>query len=449
MIIELISVGTELLLGNIVNTNANYLSKKCAELGFSLYFEITVGDNEGRLCDVLQTALSRSDIVILTGGLGPTQDDMTKEAVAKVFGRSLIMDEHSKERISSYFSFMYHNNPNKAGNDFIPPSITDNNWKQALKIEDSIVVDNDNGTAPGYIVEENERNIQADSLAVHKRVILLPGPPSEMVPMFDNHIFPYLKQLQNKIFASKMVKICGIGESKAETDILDLIEGQSNPTIAPYAKNGEVHFRVTASADSKEEAEQLIDPILNELFIRFTDNIYTTKEEETLEAVVVKALLQNNLTLTCAESCTGGLLTGRLVNVSGVSGTLKEGFITYSNEAKIKYLGVKEETLKKFGAVSEQTAREMAFGAVQRTGSDTSIAITGIAGPEGGTNEKPVGLIYISCNVKGNIIVKEYRMKGNREKIRDQSVIYALDLLRRCIGRQYSIKQEENSLYHE
>jgi len=464
MTIELISVGTEILLGNIVNTNASYLSRKCAELGFSLYFEITVGDNEDRLCEVLKSALSRSDIVILTGGLGPTQDDMTKEAVAKVFGRSLIMDEHSKERISSYFSFMYHNNLSKLASSAALPSITENNWKQALKIEGSIVVDNDNGTAPGYIVEGNEivckgsqlineitckgsqlineMSWQANPLldnVVNKRVILLPGPPSEMVPMFDNQIYPYLKKLQNKIFVSKMVKICGIGESKAETDILDLIEAQSNPTIAPYAKSGEVHFRITASAESEEEAEQLITPVLEELYTRFTNNIYTTKEEETLEDVVVNALLQNNLTLTCAESCTGGLLTGRLVNVPGVSGSLKEGFITYSNEAKIRYLGVKEETLKQFGAVSEQTAREMAAGAILATGADVSVAITGIAGPDGGTEEKPVGLVYISCNIKGKIIVKEFRMKGNREKIRDQSVIYALDLLRRSISSKYSI----------
>lgn len=431
MNVELISVGTELLLGNIVNTNANYLSKKCAELGFSLYFEITVGDNEGRLCEVIKSAVSRSDIVILTGGLGPTQDDMTKEAVAKVFDRRLVMDERSKERISSYFSYLDRNKQNQNSKNTIPPVVTENNWKQALKIEDSIVVENDNGTAPGYIVEEEYRSKDNDT--VIKRVILLPGPPSEMVPMFEHHIFPYLRALQNKIFVSNMVKVCGIGESRAETMILDLIEGQNNPTIAPYAKNGEVHFRVTAAADSRIEAEQMLAPVLEELFQRFHLNIYTIEETESLEEVVVKALLDKQLTLTTAESCTGGLLTGRLVNVAGVSGALKEGFITYSNEAKMKYLGVKEETLQQFGAVSEQTAREMVIGAAINTGSDTSIAITGIAGPDGGTEEKPVGLIYIACYIKGEITVKEYHMKGNREKIRDQSVIYALDLLRRCV----------------
>ncbi|HWT26706.1 MAG TPA: competence/damage-inducible protein A, partial [Mobilitalea sp.] len=337
MVIELISVGTEILLGNIVNTNANYLSKKCAELGFSLYYQISVGDNEKRLCDVLKTALSRSDIIILTGGLGPTQDDMTKEAVANVLERNLIMDEVSKERILSYFQFRFKNNSNH-----VHAVITENNWKQALKIEDCIVVDNDNGTAPGYIVE-----------ADNKVVILLPGPPNELVPMFEDKIFPYLKKLQNKVFVSKMVKICGVGESTAETEILDLIEGQSNPTIAPYAKSGEVHFRVTAASESEEEAEKLLQPVIEELFKRFEDNIYTTDEEETLEGVVVKLLDQHRLTLATAESCTGGLFTGCIVNVAGASEVLKEGFITYSNQAKVKYLGVKEETLNTYGAVSE------------------------------------------------------------------------------------------------
>lgn len=415
MTVELISVGTELLLGNIVNTNANYLSKKCAELGYSLYFQVTVGDNEGRLCDALKESLSRSDVVILTGGLGPTQDDMTKETVAKVLGRELIMDEHSKERIASYFKFRYNTGS-------VPSVITENNWKQALRIGDCIVLDNDNGTAPAYIVEEGE-----------KVVVLLPGPPSEMKPLFDQQVYPYLRKKQNKMFLSKMVKICGVGESKAETDILDMIEGQTNPTIAPYAKNAEVHFRVTAAVDSEEEGEALLKPVVDELFRRFGDNIYSTDENESLEDVVVKLLKQKNFTLATAESCTGGLLTGQLVNVAGVSEVLKEGFITYSNEAKMKYLGVKEETLNQYGAVSSQTAQEMAIGTAKNTGADAALAITGIAGPEGGTPEKPVGLVYIGCYLNGNVTIKELRLKGNRQKIREQSVINALDMLRRSL----------------
>ncbi len=415
MTVELISVGTELLLGNIVNTNSNYLSQKCAKLGFSLFYQITVGDNEGRLCESISNALDRSDILILTGGLGPTQDDMTKEAVAKVLGRKLIMDEASRQHIESYFHFRYQKD--------VSAVITENNWKQALMIEGSIVVENNNGTAPGYIVENHG-----------KTIILLPGPPGEMIPMFEEAINPYLTKKQNKIFVSSMVKICGIGESKAETDILDLIEGQTNPTIAPYAKNGEVHFRVTAAADHEEAAKDLITPIVEELYRRFGENIYSTKEEETLEEVIVDKLLAKGYTLVTAESCTGGMLTSRLVNVSGVSAVLKEGFITYSNEAKMKYLGVKEETLEMDGAVSPQCAEEMVIGAAKTAKADTAIAITGIAGPDGGTEEKPVGLVYIACLVEEKVTVKELRLKGNRLKIRDQSVIAALDLLRRQLS---------------
>ena len=419
MIVELISVGTELLLGNIVNTNANYLSKKCAELGLSLYYQIAVGDNENRLSEALNTSLNRADIIILTGGLGPTKDDLTKEVVANVVSRNLVMDEHTKERMLPYFTHKYKtNNADTSGLAEIPT----NNWKQALTIENSIVVDNDNGTAPGFIVETD-----------NKIIVLLPGPPSEMIPMFENGIIPYLKKLQSKVLYSKMVKICGIGESKAETDILDLIEGQTNPTIAPYAKSGEVHFRVTASANSVEEAIVLMEPLMKELHKRFGDNIYTVEEDETLETVVLKLLENKQYTLATAESCTGGLLTSQLVNIPGVSNVLKEGFITYSNEAKMKYLGVSEDTLKNYGAVSEQTVREMVIGAQNTAKSNTAIAITGIAGPDGGTVEKPVGLIYIGCAVNHNVTVREYRINGNRQKIREQTVVYALDLLRRCI----------------
>ncbi|HCR39469.1 MAG TPA: competence/damage-inducible protein A [Lachnospiraceae bacterium] len=423
MNVELISVGTELLLGNIVNTNAAYLSKKCAELGLSSYYQVTVGDNKKRLISVLKECYKRSDIIILTGGLGPTEDDITKETVAEVVNRELVPDEESKKRIQSYFDFR--NTSSDAS------GISANNWKQALKIEGSIVIANDNGTAPGYIVEVTDPGSLDLSGGKGKRIILLPGPPSEMIPMFEKSIFPYLKQLQDTVFVSKMVKICGIGESKAETMILDLIEGQSNPTIAPYAKSGEVHFRVTASAKDTEKANRMLEPILDELKKRFENHIYTMNEDETLEEVVVKLLHQKNLTLATAESCTGGLFTGRIVNVAGVSDVLKEGYITYSNESKMHLLGVKKETLETFGAVSEQTAREMAVGAAKAAGTDTAVAITGIAGPDGGTPLKPVGLVYVSCYVKGNVEVKECHFRGDRQKVREQTVIQALDLLRR------------------
>lgn len=425
MNVELISVGTELLLGNIVNTNANYLSRKCAELGLSLYYQITVGDNKKRLVNVLKECYKRSDIIILTGGLGPTEDDITKETVAEVINRELVPDEESKKRIKAYFDFR--NTSSDAS------GISANNWKQALKIEDSIVITNDNGTAPGYIVEVMDTAVLKKSTGKGKRIILLPGPPSEMIPMFEKSIFPYLKQLQDTVFVSKMVKICGIGESKAETQILDLIGGQSNPTIAPYAKSGEVHFRVTASAKDTEEANRMLEPLLDELKKRFGDHIYTMNEEETLEEVVVKLLHQKKLTLATAESCTGGLFTGRIVNVPGASDVLKEGYITYSNGSKMHLVGVKEETLEVYGAVSEQTAGEMAEGAAKAAGTDTAVAITGIAGPDGGTSLKPVGLVYVSCYVKGNVVIRECHFRGDRQKVREQTVISALDLLRRNI----------------
>lgn len=415
MVVELISVGTELLLGNIVNTNAAYLSEKCAELGMSLYYEVTVGDNPERLLETVTTACNRSDVVILTGGLGPTQDDLTKETVAKALNLPLVEDIHTRERIENYF---------KRSNYDV---ITNNNWKQAQIIEGCTVVDNDNGTAPGLIVETKEG----------KRVILLPGPPNEMIPMFEKDIYGYLNQIRPNVIFSKMVKISGMGESLVETQITDMIEAQSNPTIAPYAKCGEVHLRVTASAPTVEEAKKLVKPVVKELKERFKENVYTTKEEETLEYAVVKLLKKYDLTLATAESCTGGLFTGRIVNVAGASDVLKEGFITYSNKAKKKNLDVNKNTLKKYGAVSEQCAKEMAKGAAINTDSDVSVAITGIAGPDGGTDEKPVGLVYIGCFVNGKVTVKEFNFKGNRQKVREGAVVYALDLLRRCILENY------------
>lgn len=423
MIVELISVGTELLLGNILNTNANYLAVQCAGLGFSLYHQITVGDNESRLLEAIEVARQRADIIILTGGLGPTRDDITKETLAKVVGRELIMDEYSKKRIMSYFQKSINNKSH------IPQElnkISENNWKQALKIHDSTVVDNDNGTAPGYIIEDR-----------NKIFILLPGPPSEMIPMFENNMLPYLKKFQDKVFVSKMVKICGIGEAKAETMIIDLINSQSNPTIAPYAKNGEVHFRLTASANNTQEANALISPILKELEERFGDKIYSVNEDESLEAVVVKLLKENNLTLCTAESCTGGLLSGRIINVAGVSDVYMEGYITYSNEAKIKNLNVNPNTLTTYGAVSKETANEMAIGAAHVSGASVTVAVTGIAGPGGGSEEKPVGLVYIACYIKGKTNVIECEFKGNREKVRERSLVAALDLIRRSILEIY------------
>ena len=414
MVVELISVGTELLLGNIVNTNTQFLAEKCALLGLTMYHQVTVGDNHDRLAEVIRTALKRSDVIILTGGLGPTEDDLTKEVCAEVMGFPLVEDTHTHERIEEYFR----NNIYKV--------IPDNNWKQAIVPAGCIVLDNDNGTAPGLILEK-----------YGKSAILLPGPPNQLYPLFMNQVYPYLQKLQPEVIRSQMVKICGVGESQVEDKILDLIDKQQNPTIATYAKTGEVHIRVTAKAATEEDAKKLVKPVVKEIKNRFGDYVYSTKEEETLEQAVVRLLKKYELTVTTAESCTGGLLAGRIINVPGASEVYNEGFITYSNKAKRKYLDVSKSTLKKYGAVSEQTAREMATGGVFATDSDACVAVTGLAGPDGGSEEKPVGLVYIATYMKDKVNVQKYQFKGNRAKIREQAVVKGLDLLRRSILDNY------------
>ena len=410
MVVELICVGTELLLGNIVNTNAAYLSEKCALLGLSMYHQSVVGDNAERLKESLETALNRSDVVILSGGLGPTQDDLTKETAAEVMGIPLKEDPHSRERIEEYFK----NSQYKV--------ITDNNWKQALVPEGAIVLDNENGTAPGIIMEKNG-----------KSVILLPGPPGELIPMFEGKVYDYLNKLQPEIIYSTMVRICGLGESFVENEIRDLIDNQTNPTIATYAKIGQVDLRVTAKAASEKEAAKLAKPMLKELLKRFGDHIYTMDEHKSLEEVIVHFLKERSLTLTTAESCTGGMIAARISDVPGASEVFKQGLVTYSNRAKRKLLDVKKTTLKEYGAVSEKTAKEMAKNGAFITGSDACVSVTGTAGPTGGTEEKPVGLVYIGCCYNNKTVVKEFHFKGERQKIREQATANALILLRECI----------------
>ena len=413
MTAEIISVGTELLLGNIVNTNAQYLAEKCAGLGLSMYYQSVVGDNEERMTESFRQALSRSDILILTGGLGPTEDDMTKEVCAKVMGRTLYLDEHSKARIEEYFV--------RTGR----KQITANNWKQAMVPEGAIVLDNHNGTAPGIIIEQGE-----------KCAILLPGPPNELIPLFAEQVEPYLRSRCPETIYSEMVKLCGVGESRAETMIKDLIDTQTNPTIATYAKTAECDIRVTARAKNETEAETLIRPVVEELYRRFGHHIFTVRENETLEQVVLKLLKEKGLTVTTAESCTGGLLASRLISVPGASSAIKSALITYCDEEKMRLLGVSKELLEKYSAVSAEVAEAMAIGGAKAGGANACLSVTGIAGPDGGTKERPVGLVYIGCYLNGNTVVSEYRLRGNREKIREQAVVQALDLLRCCLIEQ-------------
>ncbi|GFR35371.1 competence/damage-inducible protein A [Thermobrachium celere] len=402
---ELICVGTELLLGDIVNTNAAFIAKNLAMLGIDHIYEVVVGDNKDRLKAQLEITKNRSDIIILSGGLGPTQDDLTKETVAEHLNKKLVFDENVYKHIEEYF--------NK-----IKRPITENSKKQAYVIEGSRVLMNEWGTAPGLICEEN-----------NKTYILLPGPPMELEPMFNKYVFPYLKERSSTVLVSKTVKIMGIGEAMAEEMVKDLIKSQ-NPTLAPYAKDGEVHFRITAKAKNEEEAQSLIQPVYNRLKEIFGINIYA-EDDQTLEEVVANLLIKNNLTIAVAESCTGGLVTSKLVNYPGISSVLLEGVVTYSNDSKIKRLMVSKETLKLHGAVSYQTAIEMAEGVAKTAKADIGISTTGIAGPSGGTSKKPVGLVYLGVYIKGYKTFKELKLTGDRQRIRERASKELLDFLRR------------------
>lgn len=405
---EIIAVGTEILLGDIVNTNAQYLAKELAALGIEMYYQQVVGDNEERILHAFDEGFSRSDIIITSGGLGPTTDDLTKEVAAKYFNKELLPDQNSIEAIKEYFLS-------------IGKKMAENNLKQGFIPEGAIVLKNNNGTAPGVIIEENE-----------KIMIILPGPPKELKPMFEESVRPYLERRTDSILVSKMVKILGIGESSVAEEIKDLIENQTNPTIAPYAKEVGVALRLTAKAKNEEEALDLIKPVEDEIKRRLGNNVYAT-EDISIEEVVAKLLIEKNLTISTAESCTGGMIASTLINYPGISQVFLEGAVTYSNEAKHNRLGVKNDTLDKYGAVSEETAIEMAVGIAKTAGTNVSIVTTGIAGPGGGTEEKPVGLVYIGVYVNGEVKVQRCIFKGNRERIRLQATIKGLDMLRRIL----------------
>lgn len=407
MIAEILCIGTELLLGDIVNTNAQYLSRRLADLGISVYHQSVVGDNVERLKKELEEAFARADLVITTGGLGPTPDDLTKETGADYFSKKMVLDQESLNKLNSYFI------KNGKG------ELKGNNIKQAYFPEGSLILPNNHGTAPGCVIEEN-----------NKILIVLPGPPREMKPMFEDSVVPFLKKYSKGILKSKVLRICGIGEGIMAEKISDIINDSINPTVAPYAKEWEVTLRITSKANTEEEASKLIEPVEREIRKRLGENIYG-EDETSLEEVIAELLLSKNLTISTAESCTGGLIASRLVDYPGVSSVFLEGAVTYSNEAKIDRLKVKKETLENFGAVSEETAREMAEGIAKTAGTDIGLSTTGIAGPGGGTPEKPVGLVYVGLCINGNVQVKKLELSGNREMIRRRTAIAALDWLRR------------------
>ena len=416
MRVELVSVGTELLLGDIVNTNTAYLSKELAALGFGVFRQTTVGDNRERLIKTLESAFLENDTVIITGGLGPTDDDITKECAAEYFGREFYFHEYSWVKILERLT--------RSGRNII----TENNKKQAMIPEGAIVLENYCGTAPGIIIEEN-----------NKRIILLPGPPRAMHDMFEKSVKPYLEKFSSKQFISKYVRFYGIGESLLETKIKDIMDNQTNPTLALYAKTGEVLLRITASSEDKNECEQLISEQLKEIEKRVGEYIYLVGDEDIsgtqteMNNVVANLLIENNFTISVAESLTGGKISSMLVEKSGISESFLEGVVCYSNKSKINTLGVREETLEKFGAVSEEVAKEMVLGVAKRLGADFAVATTGIAGPNSDGSGKPVGLVYIGIYAQGDISVKECLFTGDRELIRYRTSVEALEEVRRNI----------------
>ncbi|MBE6822485.1 competence/damage-inducible protein A [Caproiciproducens sp. LBM24188] len=409
MYAEIISVGTELLLGHTINSDAAYVARELSALGINLLYSCTVGDNPERLEAALQTALDRSDIVITTGGLGPTGDDLTKETIAKTAGKKLVLHQESLDRIVEYFKGRVMGESQK---------------KQAMLPEGCTVFPNDCGTAPGCGFQT----------ANGKTMIMLPGPPSELIPMLKNYAVPFLAKESGAVIVSRIVRVFGLGEGYVAEQITDLTEG-TNPTAATYAKDGEMFVRVTARAKDEAAASALCEPVVDELQRRLGDFIYGI-DVESLEELVVKELTRRGLHLACAESCTGGLLASRITDIPGSSAAFQMGAVTYANEIKTLLLDVPEETLRQYGAVSEQTARAMAEGIVRKSGSELGIGITGIAGPGGGTPEKPVGLVYLAlCDGKQTWVRK---MPGNNAKkgrryLRWLAASNALDMVRRYL----------------
>ena len=409
MIAEIVSVGTELLMGQVVNTDAQFIAQRLAPLGFQVFYHTTVGDNVKRLTAVVHQAVERSDVVVFTGGLGPTDDDLTKETVASALGLTVEPIPEEVDRLKKHFE--------TRGYDFTP-----NNLKQASFPKNAYILPNAFGTAPGCIMT-----------AENKTAILLPGPPRELFPMFQNHVMPYLERLSGNKLYSRELRIFGKGESTLTYELRDIIENQTNPTVAPYVKTGEVSLRVTALCQSLEEGEALARPMIDEIVSRVGDIVYSTIGES-LPETCARMLLDENKTLAIAESCTGGLVASEFVAIPGCSKFLLEGCVTYSDQAKMLRLGVKQETLDVFGAVSEQCAREMAEGMRLSSGADYALATTGFAGPDGGTPQEPVGSIYLALASPDGVTTKHVQLFGDRARVREIAALHAFDLLRRKLA---------------
>ena len=398
----ILTVGTEILFGQIVNTNAAYLSRELNNLGFDVMYHYSVGDNPKRLLELIHLAFRDCDMIITTGGLGPTQDDLTKETIAKAMGERIVVSDMAMEALKSHYRKSER-------------PMTENNLKQAYMPESAEVLPNDQGTAPGFWLEKDG-----------KIIVSMPGPPREMTNMFSKEVMPRLRSLQDSVIHYRILRTFGLGESKMETVLLPLIDEQTDPTIATYAKEGECSLRIASKRATLQEAKKAVDDMSQRVMDIIGEYVYS-QDNEDLKDVVGRLLISKNITVSCAESCTGGLFAGTLTDIPGISCVFDRGIVTYSNKAKMEELGVKEDTLETFGAVSSQTAAEMAQGLAEKTGSDLCISVTGIAGPDGGSLQKPVGTAYVGIRWKGNTeIIKIQRRNVNRKWNRNYAVLSIL-----------------------
>ena len=409
--VEILSVGTELLLGNIVNLDAQILSQELSKLGLNVYWHTVVGDNPQRAREAVAIAKQRADVIITTGGLGPTCDDLTKNVLAEAFGKKLVFDEGSAQRIRSYFTRTKR-------------PMTENNLQQAMLPEGCTVLENDWGTAPGCAFE-------ADGC----HVVMLPGPPSECRPMFLYRAMPYLQQLSEGTIVSHTLKLFGIGESSMEAQLRDQMNAMSNPTLAPYAKEGECELRVTAKAATEAEAQALLRPTVEEVKALFGSKVYGV-DVPSLEYVVLEGLKARGLTLGVAESCTGGLMAKRITDIPGASQVFLGGVVSYTNQVKARALGVPQHLLEQFGAVSPEVAQAMAQGARQALGCDIALAATGVAGPDKDEWDNEVGTMFVAIATAEGTHVRPLKL-GNRpvrERLRIQTASHAFDLARRYLS---------------
>lgn len=401
---ELIAVGTELLLGNIVNSDAAMLSRELSAMGIGVYHHTVVGDNPQRLREAIALAKTRANLIITTGGLGPTYDDLTKTVVAEAFGKELVFDEESAQRITHYFE-QYHR------------PMTENNLQQAYLPEGCTIFANDFGTAPACAFSAE---------GIH--VMMLPGPPRECLGVFRTCGIPYLTALTDGIIHSRTLRVFGIGEAHVEQMLRPLMQSLDNPTLAPYAKECEVELRITAKAQTLEQAQEMIAPIEEKVRAMLGDAVYGA-DVESMQELLISLLHEQNKTVTTAESCTGGLLAKMITDIPGSSAVFPGGFVTYATQAKAALLGVSEDTLRIYGAVSEPCAREMALCAREKMDTDYALAVTGVAGPQRDERNNEVGLIYAALATRDGVTVQELRFDSARGRVRTMAAMKAMDML--------------------